>query len=100
MSGAIRVESIDRYYPQLRGMRERALILRDHDIEQSSSTIREQILRRAEILSCHCGTATQQKPERTFTLNAEIRPRIPIDPGERQFWRIVNASPDLYVIFN
>ena len=25
-----------------------------------------------------------------------IRPRIPIDSGERQFWRILNASPDLY----
>jgi FtsP/CotA-like multicopper oxidase with cupredoxin domain len=31
-----------------------------------------------------------------FTLNGEIRPRIPINSGERQFWRIVNASPDLY----
>jgi FtsP/CotA-like multicopper oxidase with cupredoxin domain len=25
-----------------------------------------------------------------------IRPLIPIDSGERQFWRIVKASPDLY----
>jgi suppressor of ftsI len=96
MSGAIIVEGIDRYYPQLRGMRERVLILRDHDIEHSSSTIREQILRRAEIASSHCGTAKGQKPERVFTLNGEIRPRLPIDPGERQFWRILNASPDLY----
>jgi suppressor of ftsI len=26
-----------------------------------------------------------------------VRPRIPIAPGENQFWRIVNALPDLYV---
>jgi hypothetical protein len=25
-----------------------------------------------------------------------VRPQIPIAAGERQFWRIVNASPDLY----
>ena len=29
-------------------------------------------------------------------MNGAIRPQIPIDSGERQFWRIVNASPDLY----
>ena len=96
MSGAIIVEGIDRYYPEIRNMRERVLILRDHVIEQSSSAARDQILRRVEISSSRCGTATEQKPERVFTLNGEIRPRIPIQPGKRQFWRIVNASPDLY----
>jgi suppressor of ftsI len=29
-------------------------------------------------------------------VNDEIRPEIPIRPGERQFWRIANASPDRY----
>ena len=29
-------------------------------------------------------------------MNGVLRPQIPISPGERQFWRIVNASPDLY----
>jgi len=96
MSGAIIVEGIDRYYPEIRNMRERVLILRDHVIEQSSSAARDQILRRVEISSSRCGTATELKPERVFTLNGEIRPRIPIQPGKRQFWRIVNASPDLY----
>ncbi|HEY6770563.1 MAG TPA: multicopper oxidase family protein [Candidatus Sulfotelmatobacter sp.] len=96
MSGAIVVEGIDRYYPELRHMRERVLILRDHDIEHSDATTRQQILRRVEIPSSQCGTATEQNPERVFTTNGEIRPRIPIGPGERQFWRIVNASPDRY----
>jgi FtsP/CotA-like multicopper oxidase with cupredoxin domain len=29
-------------------------------------------------------------------VNGALRPEIDIAPGERQFWRIVNASPDLY----
>ena len=95
MSGAIIVEGIDRYYPQLREIRERVLILRDQDLEHGAA-IREQISRRVEIPSSHCGAAPEQTPERVFTLNGDIRPRIPIDPGERQFWRIVNASPDRF----
>jgi FtsP/CotA-like multicopper oxidase with cupredoxin domain len=50
---------------------------------------------RVEISSPGCGSSTEQ-PERIFTINGEIRPTIPIAAGERQFWRIVNASPDLY----
>ena len=96
MSGAIIVEGIDRYYPEVRNLHERVLILRDHVIEHNNSAVREQILRRVGISSSRCGTATEQQTERVFTLNGEIRPRIPIKPGERQFWRIVNASPDLY----
>jgi FtsP/CotA-like multicopper oxidase with cupredoxin domain len=42
-----------------------------------------------------CGTATE-KPEAAFSINGTLRPKIDIAPGERQFWRIVNASPDLY----
>jgi FtsP/CotA-like multicopper oxidase with cupredoxin domain len=53
-------------------------------------------LRTVETPTSRCGTATEQSQERVFTLNGDIRPRIPIDPGERQFWRIVNASPDRY----
>jgi FtsP/CotA-like multicopper oxidase with cupredoxin domain len=96
MSGAIIVEGIDQYYPQLRNMRERVLILRDQDLEHSSASGREEILRKVEVTSSICGTAREQKRERIFTLNGEIRPRIPIGSGEPQFWRIVNASPDLY----
>jgi suppressor of ftsI len=96
MSGAIIIEGIDQYYPQVRNMRERVLILRDQDLEHSEAGLRERMLRRVEVTSYRCGTAAEPKRERIFTLNGAIRPRIPIDPGERQFWRIVNASPDLY----
>lgn len=96
MSGAIIVEGIDRYYPELRHMRQRVIILRDHDMEHSDAAIREQVVRRVEIPSSPCGTSTEQNPERVFTANGTIRPQIPIGPGERQFWRILNASPDRY----
>jgi suppressor of ftsI len=96
MSGAIIVEGIDQYYPQVRNMRERVLILRDQDLEHSEASLQERMLWKVEVTSFRCGTATQQKTERIFTLNGAIRPRIPIDSGERQFWRIVNASPDRY----
>jgi FtsP/CotA-like multicopper oxidase with cupredoxin domain len=89
MSGAIIVEGIDRYYAELRHMRERVIILRDQDIAHRDSANRQQILRTVELPS-------EQNPERVFTANGKIRPQIPIDPGERQFWRIVNASPDRY----
>jgi FtsP/CotA-like multicopper oxidase with cupredoxin domain len=96
MSGAIVVEGIDRYYPELRHMRERVIVLRDRNIEHSDRTSKEQILRQVEIPAVGCGTATDQTVARVFTANAQVRPWIPIDPGERQFWRILNASPDRY----
>ena len=96
MSGAIVVEGIDRYYPQLREMTERVLILRDREIDKVNDQTRKQIERRLDIPDAPCGTAPGQAVERVFTLNGEIRPQIAINPGERQFWRIVNASPDRY----
>ena len=51
MSGAIIVEGIDQYYPQVRNLRERVLILRDHDLEHSSASAREEILRKVEVTS-------------------------------------------------
>ena len=94
MSGAIVIEGIDRYYPELRHMAERVLILRDREIEHDAN--RQQILRQVEVPVERCGTSPEQKVERVFTLNGNIRPRIAIPPGQRELWRIVNASPDLY----
>jgi suppressor of ftsI len=96
MSGAIVIEGIDRYYPQLRHMTERVLILRDQNIENEDDRTRKQIEQRVNIPAAHCGSSAEHEPERVFTLNGEIRPQIPINPGEQQFWRIVNASPDRY----
>jgi hypothetical protein len=60
MSGAIIVEGIDQYYPQVRDMRERVLILRDQDLEHSEAGLRERMLQRVGVTLC--GTADEQKP--------------------------------------
>jgi suppressor of ftsI len=94
MSGAIVIEGIDRYYPELREMPERVFVLRDRVINDGDD--RRKLQEQVEIPSGRCGTAAEQNLERVFTLNGEVRPQIPVRPGERQFWRIVNASPDRY----
>ena len=94
MSGAIVIEGLERYVPEVQGMRERILVLRDQIVE-GSGPIAAELKRRVEIPSSRCGAAAGQ-PGRIFTVNGVVRPRVDIAPGERQLWRIVNASPDLY----
>src|SRR2546421_975723 len=94
MSGAIVVEGIERYVPEVRNMRERILVLRDLVLPNDGAE-RERIMEAVAMRTTQCGTAAE-KPERAFTVNGTLRPKIDIAPGERQFWRIVNASPDRY----
>ncbi len=94
MSGAIVVEGIDRYLPELRRMQERIIVLRDVELDAPNSQ-RDSVIQRVSMQSQSCGMATGQ-PERVFTVNGVLRPQIEIAPGEKQFWRVVNASPDLY----
>src|SRR5207237_1582334 len=56
---------------------------------------RQTVMESVAMQTTQCGTAAE-KPEAAFTVNGTLRPKIDIAPGERQFWRIVNASPDLY----
>jgi suppressor of ftsI len=94
MSGAIVVEGIDRYVPEVLHMRERILVLRDI-VLPSDAAERKKVMESVAMQSTQCGTAPEA-PERAFTVNGRLSPQIDISPGERQFWRIVNASPDLY----
>ena len=94
MSGAIVIEGMERYVPEIRGMRERVLVLRDRLIEENDPAGPE-LRRTVDIPATRCSASTDA-PEHLFTVNGALRPGIPIAPGERQFWRIVNASPDLY----
>jgi suppressor of ftsI len=94
MSGAIVIDGIDRYFPEIRNMKERILILRDAELEQGDAS--SALLKSAVQLAPYgCGAATGEGT-RVFTVNGIVRPKIAIAPGEKQFWRIVNASPDLY----
>jgi suppressor of ftsI len=94
MSGAIIVEGIERYDPEVLRMRERVMILRDVVLPKGPRELKK-VMDAVEMQTTQCGTAPE-KPERAFTVNGVLRPKIDIIPGERQFWRIVNASPDRY----
>ena len=94
MSGAIVIEGIDRYVPELRGLQERILVLRDAVLKKNDPESAA-LASRVQLSAVSCGGAIGGQ-ERIFTVNGAVRPRISIAPGEKQFWRIVNASPDLY----
>jgi FtsP/CotA-like multicopper oxidase with cupredoxin domain len=91
MSGAIVVEGIDRYAPEVRHMRERILVLRDLVLPTDGAE-RKRVMESVAMQTTQCGTAPEA-PERAFTVNGALRPQIDISPGEREFWRIVNTSP-------
>jgi suppressor of ftsI len=95
MSGAIVVEGIDRYVPQVRSMPERVIVLRTTPFAPTSPALGP-LMRTLDVDSgsnCH---SENQTPNQLFTVNGVFRPSIGIAPGEQQFWRIVNASADDY----
>jgi len=94
MSGAIVIDGMERYVPEVRKLRERILILRDEVVDKGDPAGPD--LRRSVGVPERGCYASAEVPERIFTINGVLRPEIDIAPGERQFWRIVNASPDLY----
>jgi suppressor of ftsI len=94
MSGAIIIEGMDRYVPELRNLHEQVLVVRGESIENASDS--SALVRRVEAQAPSCGSEPDQI-DRIFTVNAKVRPTISINPGERQFWRIVNASADRYM---
>jgi len=94
MSGAIVIEGMERYVPEVHKLREQVLVVRGESIEHSAGAAA--LLRRVEVEPASCASGSEST-ERVFTVNGEIRPAIGINPGERQFWRIVNASADQYL---
>lgn len=73
MSGAIIVDGIEKLRPQLQGLRQRVMLLKDPIMKK--------------------GTDTKQ----LFTINGTSgTATIDIRPGERQFWRIGNMAADSY----
>jgi suppressor of ftsI len=94
MSGAIVIEGIESYFPELVGMRERVLIVRGRAIKEDPKA--SDLKQRVDVGSETCG-GEHEEPEEVMTVNGTLRPEIAISPGERQFWRIVNASADRYL---
>jgi FtsP/CotA-like multicopper oxidase with cupredoxin domain len=88
------IEGIESYYPALAGLPERILVVRGRSVgEDSEST---ELKKRVELSSDVCG-GEAETPHEIMTVNGSVRPQVEIAPGERQFWRIVNASADRYV---
>jgi suppressor of ftsI len=94
MSGALVIEGIESYFPPLAGLPERVLVVRGRSIVHDPQSA--DLKHRVELSSDVCG-AEPETPEEVFTLNGSVRPQIEIGPGERQFWRLVNASADRYL---
>jgi suppressor of ftsI len=93
MSLAVVVDGIDRYVPQVRGLRERVMVVRTLDPPASQV---ENLRRFTDVPRRDCGTSGEQA-EDFPTVNGAVRPTIAIAPGERQFWRIVNAQPESFL---
>jgi suppressor of ftsI len=94
MSGAIVIEGIESYFPELTGLPERILVIRGRSTKNDphSADLRQQVT----LSSSDCGSEAEV-PDEIFTVNGGVRPQIQIAPGERQFWRLVNASADRYL---
>lgn len=85
MSGALIVEGILDPFPQLQGITERVMLLKDFQniggqIPGGGGLVGQ--------IDSDAGT--------TRTLNGQVNPTIKIRPGETQFWRIGNVGADIY----
>ena len=95
MSGALVIEGIEAYVPELaRVIQNACLVVRGRSIENDPDAAN--LKQSVALDSYDCG-GEPEAPEEIFTVNGSVRPRIEIAPGERQFWRLVNASADRYV---
>jgi suppressor of ftsI len=94
MSGALVIEGIESYLPALAGLPERILVVRGRSIADDPQSA--YLKQRVELSSDVCG-AEPEPPHEVMTVNGSVRPQMEIAPGERQFWRLVNASADRYV---
>jgi FtsP/CotA-like multicopper oxidase with cupredoxin domain len=80
LSGVIVVEGLEQRVPALRGLRQRILALKDVQIGAGG--------RLPANINSDAPT--------TRTVNGQLRPRIPIRPGETQLWRIANVGADIW----
>jgi len=102
MAGAIVVEGIADEVPSLAGLRERVIVLRDppNDPSVAASETAPQLakMRRMAALRSAADTSSSTscpaiaETTKTPTINGVTMATIGIQPGERQLWRIVNAS--------
>jgi FtsP/CotA-like multicopper oxidase with cupredoxin domain len=73
MSGGIIIEGSDGYYPYLKHLTERVILLKHHPIGRADY-------------------------EELVTVNGVSAPTIPIKPGEAQFWELGNIGADRFLL--
>src|SRR5580704_590795 len=81
MSGAIVVEGLERHLPGLSKMKQRLIVVRATGIGEDD----------AQPLHSN-GSPCTTKDHLTVSLNDAVRPDITIAPGEKQFFRLLNAT--------
>jgi FtsP/CotA-like multicopper oxidase with cupredoxin domain len=108
-SGALIVEGIEQADPELAGLPERVLVIRDQDLlnPYAAPSSSEPVVPRSQIDSdgdsTNSGTGFG-KPIKDLSVNFVPVPypdylpaKIAMRPGERQLWRVVNASAITYL---
>ena len=82
MSGGLIVEGLlDPFPPELQGIEERILLLKDIQQAASGEGVPDDI---------DSNAPTQR------TVNGLVNPTMTIRPGETQLWRVANVGPDIY----
>lgn len=105
MAGALVVQGIASEIPSLAGLRERVIVLRDppNDPSVAAAETASAFRRRARIAAFRSaqdedgggsggGAPCQAETDATPTINGVPTATIGIEPGERQLWRVLNAS--------
>jgi FtsP/CotA-like multicopper oxidase with cupredoxin domain len=109
-SGTLIVEGVERANPELAGLAERVLVIRDQDLVnpdaepvKTDSVPPPIVLRDAEGDILNTGTGTG-KPAKDLSINFVPVPYpqyraavIATKPSEREFWRVLNASAITYL---
>jgi len=108
-SGALVVEGLERAIPEVAGLPERVLVVRDQNLinpdapPSPAEPVTPQILRDpdGDSINTHTGYG---KPAKDLSINFVPVPypdyppaRIAMRPGERQLWRLLNASAITYL---
>ncbi|WP_210191169.1 multicopper oxidase family protein [Bradyrhizobium mercantei] len=108
-SGAIVIEGIERADPQLAGLPERVLVIRDQDLVNPDAPPSrfEPVMTKSQLDNdgdvANSGTGFG-KPSKDLSVNFVPVPypnyppaRLTMKPGERQLWRVLNASAITYL---
>jgi FtsP/CotA-like multicopper oxidase with cupredoxin domain len=107
-SGALIIEGMERANPQVAGLPERVVVIRDEDLLNPSASVSANITAPAATLdrdgdARNTGSGSG-KPAKDLSLNFVSVPypayqpaTIRMRPSERQFWRIVNGSSITYL---